>query len=311
MLAVGPGAAFETPSAAARAAQDGDSVRIAAGEYFDCAVWRASHLTIEGMAGGTVLSDSACNGKAAFVVTGDDVTVRGLRFQRLRVPDGNGAGIRGEGHDLRVEDCAFDDDQVGILISGTGSLTIRDSRFTAIGRTLDGRPTHAVLTGWLDRLDIVHSAFDHARGGDHVVAAGAAIVLDRNRFSDDGGAMQGPLVLLHGGTLTLRDNVFSLAPGAAARPGAVLVTEAGRIVLHGNRLDAPDGQVALLRDWSGGDVQDEANTVPPGGRAVSDAGATYHRMRARAAALRAAVWDVARWGKHVVGVVLRSVGLLH
>src|SRR5258708_26983509 len=50
-----------------------------------------------------VITDKACQGKALFVITGDDVSVRNLTFTRARVPDGNGAGIRAEGVNLRVE----------------------------------------------------------------------------------------------------------------------------------------------------------------------------------------------------------------
>jgi hypothetical protein len=47
-LLVGPEALLKTPSAAAAIAQNGDTVVVAAGDYFDCAIWRANDLTIEG-----------------------------------------------------------------------------------------------------------------------------------------------------------------------------------------------------------------------------------------------------------------------
>jgi hypothetical protein len=47
-LEVGPGKTYTQPSAAAAAAHDGDRIVIAAGSYFDCAVWKANTLTIEG-----------------------------------------------------------------------------------------------------------------------------------------------------------------------------------------------------------------------------------------------------------------------
>ena len=48
-LEVGPGKQFAQPSQAAAAAQDGDRVVIAPGQYFDCAVWRQNNLIIEGV----------------------------------------------------------------------------------------------------------------------------------------------------------------------------------------------------------------------------------------------------------------------
>ena len=107
ILQVGPGLAYATPSAAARIARAGDTIRIAPGLYHDCAVWRANDLLIEGAGPGVVLRGKTCQGKAIFVITGDRVTVRGIRFEQARVPDGNGAGIRASGRDLSVIDDQF------------------------------------------------------------------------------------------------------------------------------------------------------------------------------------------------------------
>ena len=49
-LVVGPGEKYTTPSAAARAARDGDTVRILPGTYRDACVWRANRLNIVGPA---------------------------------------------------------------------------------------------------------------------------------------------------------------------------------------------------------------------------------------------------------------------
>ena len=48
-LEVGPGLTYQSLAKAAAEAHDGDRVTIAPGTYFECAVWRASHLTVEGM----------------------------------------------------------------------------------------------------------------------------------------------------------------------------------------------------------------------------------------------------------------------
>src|SRR5581483_5092133 len=95
---VGPARDLATPSAAALVVKDGDVVRIDAGTYSDCAVWRANRLTIQGE-GDVVLRDRVCDGKAIFVTQGDGITVRGIAFVHARAPSRNGAGIRGEGAD--------------------------------------------------------------------------------------------------------------------------------------------------------------------------------------------------------------------
>ena len=94
-LEVGPDQEFKAPSKAIAAAADGDVVEIAPVKdgYFDCAVLRANHLTVEGKGADVVLTDKTCEGKAIFVTAGNDITIRNITFTRARVPDGNGAGI--------------------------------------------------------------------------------------------------------------------------------------------------------------------------------------------------------------------------
>ncbi len=307
-LQVGPGQQYQQPSAAAADARDGDTVTIAPGAYFDCAIWRASRLTIAGPPAeqpSAVLTDKACAGKAAFVVEGDGVTIRRLTFTRVRVPDGNGAGIRADGRDLTVEDSRFVNNEVGILANPPGgTLRIAGCAFSANGVSLGGQRTHAVLAGG-GLLRVEHSLFEQARGGDHIASTAARTELDGNRLADEGGRMTGPLVLVQGGGLLLLGNVVTLAAGAADRPGTVLATgDMAEIVVRGNTLSEAGGGVPLLRNWTGQAAVAEANVVPPGVAAVSDAGTTWHRLRARAAAARDWLWAIKAAARHALAVLV-------
>jgi hypothetical protein len=74
---VGPGRPFSLPSTAA--AQPGDVIRIAPATYEDCAVLRADRVVIEGEDfARTTINNPICNGKAGFVITGNDATARGI-----------------------------------------------------------------------------------------------------------------------------------------------------------------------------------------------------------------------------------------
>ena len=55
VLEVGPGKHFDKPSAAIAAAKDGDTVRVAPGEYEDCATIRQNRFTLEGVGGEVVM----------------------------------------------------------------------------------------------------------------------------------------------------------------------------------------------------------------------------------------------------------------
>ena len=180
-LEVGPGKPYARPSEAAAVARPGDRVLIAAGEYFDCAVWPQSHLVIEGDPdGGAVITDKACQGKALFVIPGDDVTVRELTLTRARVPDGNGAGIRAEGRNLLIEQVRFVNNQDGVLANNQpqGTVRIEGCVFADIGVSGAERPTASVIAGRLERLLISDTRFEPGRGGAVLLSSARITEID-------------------------------------------------------------------------------------------------------------------------------------
>ena len=308
VLDVGPGRTYAAPSDAAAVVRDGDSVSIAPGTYYDCALWRASGLTIAGTGPGVMITDRACAGKAAFVIQGDRVTIGALSFARVRVMDGNGAGIRAEGRDLVVTDSRFINNQVGILAGGQGgSLVVSGCEFDGNGVSWDGQATHAVLAGSLDLLRIEGSSFRGARGGDHIASRARRTELVDNRLADEGGRMSGPLISVAGGALVFEHNTVDLAPGAAERAGAVLFTgKASAVAVHRNTLLEPDGTVPLVRNWTGVSAAEDANRVPRDVPAVSERGAFYHGLRSRFATLRSHVHDFLGLVRHLAGQLMRA-----
>ena len=315
-LEVGPGRQYDQPSAAAAVAQAGDTVSIAPGEYFDCSIWRADHLTIVGEAGvgeagGEVtITDAACQGKAAFVIPGNGVTVRNIGFARIRVPEDNGAGIRAEGRDLTVRDSRFVNTQMGILAAspGGGTLLVAGCRFTEVGSTLTGRTNFAIRATGFDRVQIEKSVFEHARGGQHVSVDDTRLELLGNRMADEGGHMSGPMVSVQGGALLLEDNTIDLAAGAAARPGVVLATgdNATALAVRGNVLhDAGTAGTPLVRNWTGQEAVESGNSVPAGTEVVTDSGMLWHRMRATAADIRDTLHALYAEARHLAADVVR------
>jgi hypothetical protein len=150
-LEVGENKEFKMPSAAAAIAQDGDHVEIQPGEYFDCVVWRANKLVVEG------IGDP------------DKVIVT-----RARVPDGNGAGIRGEGKNLVVDRVHFINNQNGIL-SGTagGSMIVRNSVFDRNG-ACDSACAHGLYVGNLDLLQVEQTRIIGTKRGHHIKSRASA-----------------------------------------------------------------------------------------------------------------------------------------
>jgi hypothetical protein len=162
-LKVGPDQTYKAPSAAAAIAKNGDRIEIEPGQYFDCAVWNADNLVIEGTGPGVVITDKTCMGKGLFVIEGKNTTVRNLILTRARVPDMNGAGIRLDNGNLTVDNVKFIDNQNGIMGGAPGTtVTIRNSEFDRNG-TCEGACAHGIYVGNVDLLHVENSRFSNTR----------------------------------------------------------------------------------------------------------------------------------------------------
>lgn len=301
-LTVGPGQAFEQPSAALAAAEDGDTVHIAPGQYFDCAIVGRSRLTIEG--DGAVLTDKACEGKGLLVIRTDDLTIRGLTLARARVPDGNGAGIRLEGKGLTLQHVTFDNDQVGLLSGGAGGeVRIEDCLFKGGGVGGDS-PKFAVMVEAAALLRVERSRFEGVAGGQ--ISSGAdRTELRGNEIATGTGEAPAGAALAGSGALLMEDNTITVGPNAPKRGAAVAVMDDATATLRHNRLVNQTGhELALLLDWSRGDPVLESNQIGAGDRLVSSAGIWRHRAstqyHARKAEARALAGQLKRFVQHYV-----------
>lgn len=248
-LEVGVGREFATPSAASKAARDGDRVMIQPGEYFDCTIWAARGLVVEGVgdANKVVITDKACGGKALFITTGADITIRNLTLTRARVPDGNGAGIRGEGPSLTVDHVRFINNQNGILAGGDGgSLVVTNSEFDRNG-VCEAACSHGIYVGHLDSLRVEHSKFTDTRQGHHIKSRAARTEVVGNSIMDGPQGTASYLIETpNGGSLIVRDNTMEKGPqaenhGAAIMIGAEGVTQPTREITIENNTFRNDG----------------------------------------------------------------------
>ena len=309
VLEVGPGRELTAPSAAAAIARNGDTVRIYPGEYLDCAIWHASGLTIEGAAPGVVLSDTACAGKALFVIAGNATTVRDLTITRLRVADGNGAGIRLEGAGLTLERVRFVNNQAGVLTapSPDSHIRISDSEFLDNGACSDRGCVGALVVGLAAELVIERSVFQATRGGHHIVSAAADTVLRSNRIADGDKGTAGYAVQYVGdGALWMQDNILDKGPLSGNRRAEVLAGGYGwggatTIELRRNTyLDHSGAAVPLLLNWTEATPVLDGNHLPPGVPEASASGVWLHR-------LRLVVVTVKDQFRHLAGQLLRAL----
>jgi hypothetical protein len=211
LVAVGPGHVLKVPSQAAIVAEAGDVVQIDPGTYTDCAVWRASHLTIESTGPGVVIGNRVCEERGIFVFYGNDVTVRGITFQRGRGLYHNAAGVRMFGRNLTVETSRFIDNENGILAGGPPESVVRvfDSEFRGNG-SCEGACAHAVYGGApFALLDVERCQFSDTHVAHHIKSRARTTLVIGNRIEDGANGNSSYLIELpNGGNGLIQDNVL-------------------------------------------------------------------------------------------------------
>ena len=198
ILRVGPSVEYATPSAAAAAARDGDTIEIASGDYRgDVAVWNASHIRIVGAEPRPHIHAEGRDalGKAIWVVRGEDVTIENVEMSGARVADRNGAAIRAEGRNLVLRNAYLHDNENG-LFSGT-NIRLR-AQADAIAK-----------------LTVKQSYFHHAIGGHQLKSRAAISILTDNRLADEAdGHASYEADFPNGGQVLLAFNIFQKGPSA-------------------------------------------------------------------------------------------------
>ncbi len=165
-LQVGPERTLKNPSAAAKLAGAGDIIEIDAGVYFnDYASWNQSNLTIRGVGGMAHIKSSGLipNGKAIWIVSGNNIVIENMEFSGAAVEDTNGAGIRHEGGNLILRNTFFHHNEFSILTGAdeNASLEILSSRFWFQKRKKTF--SHGLYIGALKRFTLMGS---HIKGTD-------------------------------------------------------------------------------------------------------------------------------------------------
>jgi hypothetical protein len=256
-LMVGANEELKMPSAAAAVAAAGDIVQIDPGEYFDCAIWHADHLTIEGKGPGVVITDKTCEGKALFIARANGITIRNLTLTRARVPDGNGAGIRAEGVDLTIDHVQFINNENGILSTDQpkSSIRISDSVFERNGKC-ENACAHGIYVGQIALLRIERSKFLETKAGHHIKSKALRTEIVGCDIEDGPNGTASYLVDIPiGGSLVVDDTTFEKGPNNGNHGAAIIIGEegvaqrTGELVFRNNRFanDQPH-EAAFVRN---------------------------------------------------------------
>ena len=200
---------YKNPRAVASLVADGDTVLIDPGIYKDEAViWRKNNLTLmaEGEYAQLIAPKNISNQKAIWVIQGGNVLVKNIEFTQAVVPDKNGAGIRAEGFNLRVENCYFHQNENGLL-GGKGHVKIYHSHFAYNGHG-DGYSHNLYIGGRTDSLTFKFNYSHGAKVGHELKSRAKVNIIEYNRIMNekDGNASYS-IDLPNGGFSLLKGNI--------------------------------------------------------------------------------------------------------
>jgi hypothetical protein len=215
-LNVGPTRALKTIAQAARQAQPGDTIEVDSGEYLgDVAVWTKDNLTLRAVGGRVRLraQGAAAEGKGIWVVRATNFDVQGFDFEGATVPSRNGAGIRLDKGSMRVSDCSFTHNEMGLLTGNDPDtvLEVENSEFAHNSRP-DGH-NHNLYVGQIARLSVQGSYLHHARTGHLLKSRAALNHIFYNRLTDEGGGTASyELEFPNGGVAYVVGNIIAQGP---------------------------------------------------------------------------------------------------
>jgi len=215
VIRVGPGRPYQSVSAAASVAQNGDVIEIDAGLYSaDVASWYQDNLTIRGVGGYAHLRADGVNaqGKAIWVIGGNNTVIENIEFSAITVPDRNGAGIRHDGSNLVVCNGYFHDSDEGIL-GGAGDVLVEYSEFANNGFG-DGF-SHNMYILEADSFTLRYSYTHHARIGHNVKTRARENYILYNRIMDESsGSSSYGLDIPNGGLSFVIGNLIQQGPNS-------------------------------------------------------------------------------------------------
>ena len=213
-IRVGLGQQFARIDTAVQAAHSGDTIQVQAGTYTNNFLWINKSLTLQAVNGEVRMVETVSppNRKAMIVAgvkgTGMTITINGFDISGVKVPDANGAAIRYEGGNLRLNNVYFHNNQEGLLgvADVTGSISINHSEFAFNG---DGSGhTHNLYVGQIASLSVTNSYFHDVKEGHEIKSRAANNTITGNRIFDLTSTSSYSIDLPNAGNATISGNII-------------------------------------------------------------------------------------------------------
>ena len=217
VLTVGKDGQFQLLGTALQYAQDGDTIKVQAGTYYDDYASVTKKVIIEGVGGMAKFVSTALTAVAGFIVVSADATLRNLDISGLSNPyNGHAAAITVTSGHVTIQNSYLHGNDVGLLADG-GMNTAIVVQNTEIGPNGNGdKGTSNVIINPVESFVLRGSTVHGATTGHEITSFAYNSLVEDNRIYD--GANVGASFLLNlggGGDATIRRNVFEKGPDAA------------------------------------------------------------------------------------------------
>ena len=186
-LHVGAQRLLKTPGAAATVAKSGSTIEIDAGVYEnDYSTWSQDSLTIRGNGGMVHMKSSGLipNGKAIWIIRGDNTTVENVEFSGAKVEDKNGAGIRHERGHLYLRNNFFHDNEFSILTGSAPDSTLYIESSRIWNQKRSNSFSHGIYVGAIERFTIRDSHIMGTDRGHQIKSRALENLIAFNRIGD-------------------------------------------------------------------------------------------------------------------------------
>ncbi len=195
---------------AVRMAGSGETIRVSSGRYDLSDLKIPRNLTLIGDGDGDVVFFSSVPVAKGILnpLWASSFRVENIRFEGVRSPDLNGAGIRHDGADLTIVNCIFENNDDGVLATGQerGRISIIGSQFIGNGHG-DGY-SHGIYVASGGVLDIRASRFIGTKIGHHVKSLAARTSITDSFFDDASGRTSYAVDASRGGAVSITHNTF-------------------------------------------------------------------------------------------------------
>lgn len=222
VLEVGENKQFALPSIAAEFAKDGDVILIDVNGVYDndVAIWKVNNLTIRGVNGRPHIRSNKIikNGKAIWVLRGNNFTIENIEFSGAKVRDHNGAALRLEGANLTIKSCYFHHNENSLLTGKNINSEVKiDNSVFAYNGYGKGK-THNLYIGRIKKLTFIGNFSHHANVGHTLKSRARENIILYNRFMDGADGNASYLIdLPNGGYSIVMGNVIQQSPRAENR----------------------------------------------------------------------------------------------